>query len=93
VSEPSKKKKAFNLSQVEEMDAKDLYDIMSMPAGRRFIWRYLGLSKVNEVSFTGNSETFFNEGMRMMGCTLQREVVLYAPKLYLQMISENLAKT
>lgn len=43
----------------DEMDAKDIHDIMTLPAGRRFIWRYLGLTKVNETSFTGNSETFF----------------------------------
>lgn len=76
----------------DEMDAKDIHDIMTLPAGRRFIWRYLGLTKVFETSFTGNSETFFNEGMRAVGCTLLREVVLYAPKLYQQMISENLTK-
>lgn len=84
-----KKKKA---PPPDEMDAKDVHDLMSLPSGRRFIWRYLGLTKVFETSFTGNSETFFNEGMRAVGCTLLREVVLYTPKLYQQMISENLTK-
>lgn len=77
---------------INEMDGLDVGRLMEMPEFRRFVWRYLGLTKIYETSFTGNSETFFNEGMRAVGLTLIRDVADNAPKQYLQMISDNQTK-
>lgn len=72
--------------------AKEIEDfawIMSDAKGRRFMWRLLEMAGVYRSSFTGNSTTFFNEGMRNVGLMLIGEIHAVAPDAYAQMLKEN----
>lgn len=71
-----------------EREVNDLRKILAIPEGRRFIWRYIGISGVFKLSFTGNSETFFNEGQRNVGLKLIADVMEANPESYLQMTKE-----
>lgn len=59
---------AFELRRERELD--DVAWLMSEDRGRRFMFRILELAMVYRSSFTGNSQTFFNEGRRIIGTTL-----------------------
>ena len=50
-----------------ENEAADIKLLMSHAWGRRFVWRMLEKSGMYRTSFTGNSETFFREGIRNYG--------------------------
>jgi hypothetical protein len=68
----------------------DLRFVMGSSQGRRFISHLIGITGVNRLSFTGNSETFFNEGQRNIGLMLDALSQKHCPKSYLQMLSERL---
>ena len=65
----------------------DFIEIMNTPAGRRFIWRLLELTGFQKSSFTGNSTTFFNEGMRNVGLIIWADLQ-ERPDLLVQMMNE-----
>lgn len=69
-------------------DLLDVRDILATPCGRRFIWRYLSICGVFKLSFTGNSETFFNEGQRNVGLRLMTDVMDADPTAYVLMQKE-----
>ncbi len=71
-----------------QQEIADLLWVLSTPAGRRVIWRILGRCGVNKSSFTGNSTTFFNEGMRDVGLFITAEVVDVRPEAYIEMMIE-----
>lgn len=71
-------------------DREDTRLVMSTPGGRRFLARLLERSGVNRSSFTGNANTYFNEGQRNLGLFLQAELVDTSPDLYLTMLSESM---
>lgn len=66
----------------------DLRAILSEPEGRRFVWRLLGFTGIFRTSFTGNSETFFNEGKRIVGLTVFADAHRVCPDLYAVMSKE-----
>lgn len=72
----------------EEKDANDLRWVLNSKPGRRFMWRLLEECGVYKTSFTGNSATFFNEGMRNIGLKLINEINNNAPEAYLVMLKE-----
>lgn len=65
--------KSYNVRRERELD--DVAWLMAQPRGRRFVYRLLTMSNVFSSSFTGNSETFFNEGRRVIGTTLIKDLV------------------
>lgn len=67
----------------------DLGAIMGEMTGRRFVYRILEMAGVYRLSYTGNSETFFNEGARNIGLKLMAEIQRVAPAQYLQMLKEQ----
>lgn len=71
-----------------EQDRADLEWVMGDERGRRFLWTLLGQCGLYEISFTGNSETFFREGARNVGLKLQHRMIDASPKLYLQAQAE-----
>lgn len=93
-------KNAANPEQVKEAARLDKYkdkqkiedarSVMSTPNGRRFVMSVMHYSGVNRLSFTGNSETYFNEGARNIGLWIQSMLQTEMPDLYLQMIKENI---
>ena len=70
-------------------EAEDLKWIMSNKRGRRYIWKVLGFAGVYRTSFTGNSSTFFNEGMRNVGLRIVQEIHDVCPDHYLTMMKEG----
>ena len=67
----------------------DLRRIMDTDHGRRFIWRLLDRAGLYRTSFTGNSETFFREGMRNLGLMVQADIHEACPEKYMLMLTES----
>lgn len=70
-------------------ELEDLRWLMGQKPGRRFVWRLLGKAGIFRTSFTGNSTTFFNEGMRNLGLTVLNDINEDHPDLYQVMVTEN----
>ena len=74
---------------VRDQQADDLRWLMSHKQGRRVMARILEQSGVEQISFTGNSQTFFNEGARSVGVPLLNEVKHNAWDHYITMLEET----
>ena len=72
----------------EERQLNDVRYILNDERGRRFLWRYLNLCGVFRSSFTGNFETYFNEGERNVGLKMLADVNEAAPEVYAVMVKE-----
>lgn len=66
----------------------DLRKVLSLPEGRRLIWKILAEAGVFRSSFTGNSETFYNEGRRRIGLFILNEIMTVKPEAFTQMQQE-----
>lgn len=53
------------------------------------MWRYLGKCGLYKSSFTGNSTTFFNEGMRNIGLQMLADITEADADSYAKMAKEN----
>lgn len=73
-----------------ELAARDLIEVMSSPAGRRFVNRLFAVSGVTETTFDINNpnHTAFREGRRAFGTELWRAIDRHCPNLYLRMMRE-----
>lgn len=74
------------LRRDQELD--DVRALMDLPAGRRFMWRLLERAGIYRTTFTGNSATFFNEGMRNLGLIFVADVHEACPEQYTRMLAE-----
>lgn len=63
--------------------------IMESKLGRRFVARLLDSAGVDRVSFTGDNQTFFNEGKRTVGLEVQAAVRALCPEHYVLMLQEQ----
>lgn len=63
--------------------------VVSTEQGRRFLWDLLAFTGVYRSSFTGNSQTFFNEGRRDVGLRLLGQINEHEPEAYVTMLKEN----
>jgi len=77
--------------RARERELSDVKAVMSTVEGRRFVWSILAKSGISKTSFTGNSWTYFNEGMRNLGLIVQSDVLEACPEAYLVAMQE--AKT
>lgn len=69
----------------------DVREVMSTPAGRRFVWRLLDICNVFGASYTSDTHaTAHYEGQRFQGIRLMNEVQRLCPKLYLTMVTERM---
>lgn len=75
-----------------QRELEDIRLMLELPSGRRFIWRQLEVCGIYKTSMTGNSSTFYNEGMRAVGLALLADIMEAAPESYLQMMKENYAQ-
>jgi hypothetical protein len=66
-----------------------LRDILETEGGQEFFWRLLSRCRLYETSFTGNSQTFFNEGKREVGLWILSEIVAADPAAYSKMMTKN----
>jgi hypothetical protein len=69
-------------------EASDIKQLMTHAWGRRLVWRMLEKSGMYRTSFTGNSETFFREGMRNYGIWLTALINEHCPEQYALMVAE-----
>lgn len=58
-----------------DREVSDLKKIISIPEGRRFIWRILSDAGIYQTSFTGNSTTFYLEGRRSLGLEVLKDLM------------------
>lgn len=72
-----------------DKEVSDVAELLSLPSGRRFLWRLLEQAGVYKQSFNGGSETFFNEGQRKIGLWALAEIMEINPDSYLLMIKEH----
>lgn len=70
----SLKRKQKEEKFIGDRDASDLKMILKTEYGRRYIWKQLSRCGVFEISFTGNSTTFFNEGKRDIGLKMLADI-------------------
>lgn len=76
---------------VRKTELEDIRWLMGHKQGRRFAMRLLDKAGVYRTSFTGNSETFFREGMRNVGLFVLSEVMEVAPENFAKMLEEQKA--
>lgn len=74
---------------LRERDKDDFQWLMGDERGRRVVFGMLEATGVFRSSFTGNSETFFREGMRNVGLILMGKIHAAAPEKYTQMLQEQ----
>jgi hypothetical protein len=78
--------------QHEEAQA-DLRRLLAEPWGRRWMWGLLARSGVFESSFhPSGSQVYFNEGRRVIGLDLLKEIATLCPTEYVTMIEEANAR-
>ena len=68
-----------------KQELNDMYNILTTPYGRRWVWRVMTDCGIFKTSFTGNSTTFFNEGRRDIGLRILADVMEANPDAYLKM--------
>ena len=70
--------------------ATDFRAVMDLPAGRRFVWRYLNELGVFSGSYAPGDAlaTAYNEGRRAAGLQLQVELQRLAAPQYVRMLTE-----
>ena len=84
VKEASRKERDRNINEIS-----DLKVVLGIPEGRRVLWKYLSECGVYKTSFTGNSETFFNEGRRTIGLKIIADIYKSDVDAYALMMKEN----
>lgn len=82
-------KRNDRVAREKQKFGEDLLTVLGTPQGRRFYWRLMTHCGIYKNSFTGNSQTFFNEGMRNVGLKLMGDLMENAPEMYILMIKEN----
>ena len=79
------------LKQSERAEAKRQAAFMAVMAtaeGRRWIWWLLDRCGVFRTSFTGDTTTYFNEGIRNVGLMVIADINALCPDHYLTMMTE-----
>lgn len=89
--DPEQVKKASQKEKsLREQELNDLRWVLSQPQGRRHVWRLLEFCGVFKNSFTGNSTTFYNEGMRNVGTKQLADIMEANPQAFIDMMQANL---
>jgi hypothetical protein len=73
--EEQKKKVALASERLAQRQESDLRKVLNLPEGRRVLWRLLSEAGVFRSSFTGDNQTFFNEGKRSLGLLFMAEIL------------------
>jgi len=70
-------------------EVNDFKSLMGQRFGRRIVYALLEKCGVYRSSFTGNSETFFNEGKRDIGLSYLAMVNEHCPDEFVAMLKEH----
>lgn len=92
--EETQVKKRVRKEELEARQAEDdLRAVMAMVQGRRFIWRWLGITGIHRTSFSTNALTMAkDEGRRNVGLQLEAELMEADVRGYLTMQNEAINK-
>ncbi len=74
------------LERVEQDIASAIESIADTLQGREFLWWLFELCGVFGSSYTGNSDTYFNEGRRAIGNEVLHRLVKVKPEIFQAMI-------
>lgn len=69
-----KQQKLTRETFIRDMDQKVLRVLMESEAGRWFIMRLFDKTYVHQTTFTGNYNSFYNEGRRSIGVELMQQI-------------------
>ncbi len=76
------------LRRQAEHELLDLRAVLSIPEGRRFVWRLLEDTAPLQEAFTGNSTTFYKLGKQAYGRRVLGLILGEMPEVYAQMQRE-----
>jgi hypothetical protein len=74
---------------VNDMRLRDLGSIVETEAGRRWVYSIIERCHIFHPVMTGNSYTFFNDGMRQVGLMIVDELSNVDPELFGKMHAES----
>ena len=81
-----------NLERAEQGIAGAIEAIADTQHGREFLWWLFELCGVFGTSYTGNSDTYFNEGRRAVGNEVLHRLVKVKPEIFQAMIKSGKAR-
>ena len=84
-----KDKKKQNSKRKKELS--DWRKVLSLPEGRRIVWRLFGISGLYRDPMTGNSQTFYNIGAQKIGRWIQDEIFEANNQMFAQIQSEAIS--
>jgi hypothetical protein len=87
VAESEKKNKIAREQELEDIKA-----LLTTPEGTRFLRRIVREGRIFHSSFTGNSQTFFNEGWRAFALHFFTDITEAEPKKSLELLTESKGK-
>ena len=91
--DPEQVRKASEAEKFADLqDEADMVWLTSDERGVNVLRRIFVKCGLFKISFTGNSSTFFNEGMREVGLWLSDEVLKANPQAYLRAITKKEVK-
>lgn len=71
------------------IEAADFAWLMQHPQGRRFVWRLMERAGLYRTTFTGDSTTFYREGIRSFGILLMQLINDHCPDQYMPMVNDG----
>jgi hypothetical protein len=91
LSNPADVKKRKNLAKVhEKLIALGIAETMATRQGRALFNDLFGFCGVFRSSFTGDAQTFFNEGKRNVALRYLAMITKDHPKEYIELLKENI---
>lgn len=63
--------------------------VLQSTQGRNYLYELLDFCGLHRGTFTGNSETFYREGMRNVGIKLFADIGRVDPDAYIKMVQET----
>lgn len=76
----------------QDQQREDMAWLMGDERGRRLMFSWLEFCGIRRTSMTGNSQTFFNEGVRNVGLMLEGNILEHTPEQWLRMTNEARAR-
>lgn len=82
------RKASKKATREREEELRDVRQLLGMPWGRRFLWRYLSLCGVFQSSWEPSARIHFNEGRRDVGLRLWADITEADPEALIRMMLE-----
>lgn len=86
------KSRKETLERVEQGISRAIEAIADTAQGREFLWWLFEICGVFTTSYTGNSDTYFNEGRRAVGNEVLHRLVEVRPEIFQAMIKSGKAR-